>query len=543
MSALRPRVAAVIVFVVALVALAAIHSDPPLPLPAPVAQRSALKDTRVNTALRGSGWDRVRVTRVDDRLDRVSFFAGTRLVFDAGVSSDGRVLHAADFAQPDVGYGARISHELPVLLAMFGLFIAATLVLPLRHVRNLEVLALASFGLGVVLLDRRELEAFTLLAVPPLVFLAIRCAWVAFRPAPAAPSVPLLTSIVARDEDGSRRRLLRLAVAAAALVYLMVCVSSNRVVDVGYASMAGATDLLHGVLPYGHLPSDVVHGDTYPLLAYASYVPLALLGPVRDAWDSLDGALWLAAGATVVTAVALARGAGGGPGEGTRLAFAWLVFPPLLVTASSGTNDLILAALLALVLLATRRHGVLAVILLVVAAWVKVLPVLLLPLWLARLRGRELRLALAGTVAVSLANVGVLVALGGPRGVGAMLHGIAFQWQRQSLHTLWSWIHVPGGQVVVQAATLGLLAAGTVAVRRRPTLAGDPARLAALAAAVLIGLQLGANYWAYLYLSWLFPCVAWALLRPTGAVRVPASVRVPIRSRPVPVPPAAVAPG
>ena len=48
------------------------------------------------------------------------------------------------------------------------------------------------------------------------------------------------------------------------------------------ASMAGATDLVHGTLPYGHLPQgELVHGDTYPLLAYAAYVPAALLTPDR----------------------------------------------------------------------------------------------------------------------------------------------------------------------------------------------------------------------------------------------------------------------
>ena len=59
--------------------------------------------------------------------------------------------------------------------------------------------------------------------------------------------------------------------------------------------MAGATELLDGALPYGNLaPGELVHGDTYPLLAYLAYVPAALVDPVRDGFDSLDGALWVA---------------------------------------------------------------------------------------------------------------------------------------------------------------------------------------------------------------------------------------------------------
>ena len=71
----------------------------------------------------------------------------------------------------------------------------------------------------------------------------------------------------------------------------MVGVSSPNAVDVIYAVMEGATRLIHGVLPYGHMPGDVIHGDTYPVLSYALYAPLAALAPVRSTWDSVDLAL------------------------------------------------------------------------------------------------------------------------------------------------------------------------------------------------------------------------------------------------------------
>ena len=63
--------------------------------------------------------------------------------------------------------------------------------------------------------------------------------------------------------------------------------------------------------PYGNLAAgELLHGDTYPLLAYLAYVPGALIAPVRDGFDSLDAALWVA------TAFALAAAAGAGARRG-----------------------------------------------------------------------------------------------------------------------------------------------------------------------------------------------------------------------------------
>jgi hypothetical protein len=64
-------------------------------------------------------------------------------------------------------------------------------------------------------------------------------------------------------------------------------------------------------------------------------------------------------------------------------------------------------------------------------------------------------------------------------------------------------------QLVAQAATLALIA--WTALNARP-IATDPARLAALSGAVLAALQLSATNWSYLYVVWLFPCAAFALL-------------------------------
>ena len=96
-----------------------------------------------------------------------------------------------------------------------------------------------------------------------------------------------------------------------ALVYVMVGVSSPDAVDVIYAVMEGATTLIHGVLPYGHLPPGIIHGDTYPILSYALYTPLALVAPVSSLWDSVDGGLAVAVLAALVAAWAVFRSVGG----------------------------------------------------------------------------------------------------------------------------------------------------------------------------------------------------------------------------------------
>ena len=48
----------------------------------------------------------------------------------------------------------------------------------------------------------------------------------------------------------------------------------------------GATKLIHGVLPYGHMPGDVIERDTYPLLSYALYAPIAAVAP-QSSWAAL----------------------------------------------------------------------------------------------------------------------------------------------------------------------------------------------------------------------------------------------------------------
>jgi hypothetical protein len=310
----------------------------------------------------------------------------------------------------------------------------------------------------------------------------------------------------------------------------MVTLSAPGTVDVGQAVMEGGTLLLHGTLPYGHLPGDVFHGDTYPLLSYLAYVPLAALMPVHDNWDVANGALWMSAGAALAVAWLLARIAGGGGlaqrAAGLRAALAWLVFPPLLVAVSSGTSDVLLGLLIAAALALSQRR-VASASLMLAAAWLKLVPFALLPIWLARLRGRRLLAALGLLAGSTLATGALLVALGGAGAPERMLRAMAFQLERRTLHSPWSLLGIEWLQPLAQAGVLALVAGATVRVWRDPALAEDPARLAAIAGAVLLALQLCGNYWTYHYLAWAIPCILVSLL--ANAPRA-ASAPVPART-------------
>lgn len=73
-----------------------------------------------------------------------------------------------------------------------------------------------------------------------------------------------------------------------------------------------------------------------------------------------------------------------------------------------------------------------------------------------------------------------------------------------------------------------------VKLRQEPDLARDRARMAALGAAILIGLQLTAEYWAFLYLVWILPLAVLSLLADSRAAAQPADARAAISRGPEP---------
>jgi hypothetical protein len=523
------------VLVLAGAALELQQHSPRLPISKQAAIRAVLRDPTSVRALRSSDWNHAALDAVDGRLVRVTFSDGGRIVFEAAVQPSGAVSLTSDFAHRAVPYGNALAYEPAVLIGLSLVFIVMAAVVPLARLRNLDVLALLSFLASVLLLQHRYVGGSVLAALPGSGYLIVRCLWAGLGPPRAAgPATPLYLSLTSRWDAREQTRVLQMLLAALMLVFIAVGVSSPGAVDVIYGVMEGATKLVHGVLPYGHLPGDVVHGDTYPLLSYLLYTPIALLHPVGSTWDSVDGALAATVLVAVITAVVLLRGAsagqrrdqsqknsidadpatphaGGPQSAGLLAALTWLSFPPLLITVSTGTTDVVLAGMLAIAVVLWRKPMASSAVL-ACAGWFKLAPFALIPIWLAPLRGRRLLAAVGVVLTVSGAMMAAVIALGGIGGVATMVHAVGFQFQRGSLQSPWEALGLTGLQPVGQACVLAMIAGAAFRLHRAPELFAERTRVAALSAAVLLGLQLAADYWAFLYLVWIVPLVGISLL-------------------------------
>jgi hypothetical protein len=544
-----PLTVGVVTALLAGLALMVTHHAPRPALRAGRAIQIALHDAKARQALAGSHWTSARADPLDAQSERVTFFTGPQLVAEVALRSDGTVMAGIDDRALAVPYGDWIAYEPALIVGLCALFVLMSCVTPWRRLRNLDVAASLSLVIGVVLFQHRYLSASLEAIAPGMVYLFVRCARRALGPvAPEPPSTPLLTAITPGIDPVRRVRWLRGAIVVLGLLFAMVALSSTDPVDVIYAVMEGATRLVHGVLPYGHMPRGIIHGDTYPILSYALYTPLALLWPVTSIWDPVDAGLAAAVLAALIAAWAIFRvlaGARAGRAAGRavhaeeaglRAALAWLAFPPLLITASTGTTDVVLAAMLAVAVVLWRRpaacHAVLAL-----AGWFKLAPFALLPVSLAPLRGRRLAGALLAIAAVSAASLAILLAFGGLHGPSAMAHAVAYQFSRGSLQSVWHALGIESLQPLGQAVVLGLIAGAVVKLRREPDLARDRARMAALSAAILLGLQLSADYWAFLYLVWVVPLVCYALYaEQPEAEPADARLRIPRVLDPAPAP-------
>jgi Glycosyltransferase family 87 len=531
-----PLLAGAAVAVIAGIALIAVHSAPRSAVPRAVAIRTALRGEAARRALSGLHWTSVRTEPLDSRTERVSFFTGPRIAADVLVQSTAgptgagaQVVQAVNARSLRIPYGNWLAYQPALLFGLGFLFVLMAGVSPWRRVRNLDVAAAMSLLGSMLLFQYRYVDASMVVAAAGLGYLALRCARCGLGTrSESSPSTPLLTAVTRGWDPAIRVRWMRVSLVVLALVILMVGPGSPSAVDVLYAAMEGATRLIHGLLPYGHMPSGIVHGDTYPILSYVLYTPLTALAPVNSMWDSIElglavAALAALAGAwTVFRANAGPRRAGGqarsiGQEEaGLRAALAWLTFPPLLAVISTGTTDVVLAAMLGGAVLLWRRPTACAAML-AVAGWFKLAPFALVPVCVAPLRGRRLLAALAAVGAVSVPLLALLVILGGPGGPMAMVHAVAYQFSRGSGQSIWGALGIPGLQPLGQACVLGLMAAIVVKLRRDPEVALDRARMAALAAAILICLQLAADYWAFLYLVWIVPVLCMSLLADPGA--------------------------
>jgi hypothetical protein len=436
---------------------------------------------------------------------------------------------------------------------------------------HLDLLVLLSFSISLAFFNHAHIYASVPLVYPPLAYLLARMLWLLRRPRSGRSPVRPLRLLVPAPW---------LALGVVFLIGFRVAlnVTDSNVIDVGYAGVIGAGKIVHGEKLYGGWPSDNEHGDTYGPANYETYVPFEQIFGWSGKWDDLPAAH---AAAIVFDLLALAlmfllgmrvRG----PTLGIALAYAWASYPFTLFALESNSNDTLVAVfLLAALLVATSApaRGVFAAL----AGLTKFAPLALAPVMathglfggagaedgggsgglggpgvaedgglggsedggdtgggagdepalLRRQRARTRARALT-TFVVAFVLTAAIVAIPALRNDSLheiYVRTIEYQSTRAAPFSLWGLYGWHGAETVVVAAALAL-ALGLAVIPRRADVFG----LAAACAAILIAVQLGLEYWFYLYIPWFFGLVMIAFL----GVRTPrrTSARPPTHTSP-----------
>ena len=428
------------------------------------------------------------------------------------------------------GYSGEFAHSLnsPFIWIPLCLFFFVGLCdwRKMKRIANLDLLVLLGFGVSHFFFNQGNIGVSVPLAYPVLVYLLARCLWIGFRGRGAGlrPVWPTMWLLIAALFLMGFRVGLNMADAGA--------------IDVGYAGVTGAHRIIHGEQLYGDWPEDIHSGDTYGPVNYAAYVPFEVIWPYTGEWDDLPAAHGASITFDIVTFILLlVLGIRIRPGpEGRRLgailAFGWAAFPYTAYVLSSDSNDALVSALLVatLVLLAKPLwRGVT----LSLAVWAKFIPLMLAPMLLTyrpdgdlptaprKGRIRQGRDALFSRPALlfcaGFAAVTVLAMLWPTINPGLKVfyeRTIAAQAGRSSPFSVWGQDESlePLRDAILLAT--GLLAIALAFVPRRKSLL----QVAALGAALLIGVQITLHHWFYLYIVWFFPLmlIALALLEPTA---------------------------
>ncbi len=433
----------------------------------------------------------------------------------------GRILHAwtgwhANYRMSRGHFGA-LADSWWVWLPLCLLFVAPFFDFrrPLRLL-HLDLLMLLAFGVSHLFFNRGNYLASVPLVYPVLGYLLVRMLWLGFRPrAGRGPLVP-----------HARASWLVVGIVVLVAFRVFVNVDTAKVLDIGQGGVAGAGAIeKHRPIYVG----DRLHRDTYGPLNYIAYVPFVRVSP-SSLYSPQPPAAHLASiffDLLVLLGLFMAgRRLRAGP-EGTKLgaalAFAWAAYPYTLYALALNTNDALVAALLVFAFVALRsapRRGVL----IAAGAAAKFVPLVLAPLFATgtgERRARPLGL-FAGALVATLALLFVpFMPHSGPRGLWDLTVG--YQLHRQTPYSLWTLYPSLGWlKALLAVGAVGLAVAVAFVPRRR-----EPAQVAALAAAVLIAVQLPSAYWFYFYVVWFAPFVFIALFASQLALDIPPSIQIP----------------
>jgi hypothetical protein len=370
--------------------------------------------------------------------------------------------------------------------------------------------ALAAFGISVAFFNDANLDASVPISAVLLLYLLIRMLALGYRRVHRR-----------ADVDGAPpTEPLRLWIPpvwlAVALVFLVgfrigLNLNASNVIDVGYSGVIGADHLVDGTKIYGSFPKDDEHGDTYGPVAYEAYVPFEQALPWSGRWDDLPAAHAAAIAFDLLTLLFLflAGRRIRGPGLGIVLAYAWAAWPFSLYVLNCNSNDGLVAALAAATLYVAAQpaaRGMVAAL----AGLSKFGSLALTPLLATHgaPRGRLFKtiMSFAGAFLVTALVVSLPILLRGESLSTIYDRTIAFQADRDAPFSMWGLHGWTVGEHLWQLAAVFFAVVAAFLPRRR-----DVVGLAAVAAAVMIALQLSLNYWFYLYLVWFFPFAAVAL--------------------------------
>ncbi len=368
---------------------------------------------------------------------------------------------------------------------------------------HLDLLVLLSFGVAQLLFNDGELYLWVPAVYPVLAYLFLRLLLAGFRPRErAGPLIPY-----------ARESWLVAGLVLLVVGRIVLNVVDSNVIDVGYTTVVGADRLVHGIEVGGYGP-----------LMFLAYVPFEWLFPWHGAWDSVPAAHAAALTFDLLTVVGLwllgrrLRPGPEGRTLGLALAYAWVAFPYSTYVLQSNVNDGFVGMLLVFAMLALRspaRSGAL----LGIATAAKIFPVALVPLLAMSSGDRSTRSRARFAVAFVGVVAFAVVAFLPPGGVREMWDStIGYQLGRESPFSLWQ-LHpsLEWGQRALELGVAALCAALALVPRRR-----DARQVAALAAAVVVGLELCSGYWLFFYIAWFAPLALVAMLGAYRAEPAPA---------------------
>ncbi len=433
---------------------------------------------------------------------------------------DGRVYYVltGPQAQIPLAFGHLAGRaDQPWIWAVFSLMFLAPFIRWRRPWRllHLDLAVMLAFGISHLFLNAGDAVTSVPLVYPVFAYLLARMLWVGLRPRerfePLVPHLPTLA----------------LGIGLVGLIALRIFVNlyADKAFDIAYAGVAGAFRINHGLTLYG---TSVAHLDTYGPVNYIAYAPFVALFPFHHVWDHLWAAHALsitldlvAIGLLVAIGMRL-RGGSAGRRLGLTLAYAWAAYPYTLYAMAVNSNDTLIAVCVLAAILALSSPALRGAFVGLGAA-AKFAPAVLGPLFLTGTGDRRRRPLLIYCAAFALVVGGAIALYLPPGGLPVFWHAtLGFQLRRITPMSLWG-LHpaLRPLQTVLEVATIGLATLVAFVPRRR-----SPGQVAALAAAVLIALQITDGYWMYYYIPWFAGLVLVAVFaehdRPRPTVDEPA---------------------